>query len=131
MGDLLDVPANCAEALLRHTGWSSEKLMEAFWSDGAGLREKVGVAGWERCAAGGAESSKKEGDEDEAQIALPAAEGEQVTCRICFSDVAAEDTRGPTAPQFFLPTGIIPARAHTHTRTVVLLAPARDSREQA
>ncbi|KAH8050011.1 hypothetical protein JL720_15480 [Aureococcus anophagefferens] len=38
-----EVPPESAEVLLRHVGWSAERLMEAFWSDGERLTGAAGV----------------------------------------------------------------------------------------
>ncbi|KAH8065522.1 hypothetical protein JL720_12755 [Aureococcus anophagefferens] len=40
------VPPESAEVLLRHVGWSAERLMEAFWSDGERLTGAAGVDTW-------------------------------------------------------------------------------------
>ena len=103
-----------AEALLRETGWSSERLMEAFWNDGASLSKRVGVVLWEKACeeeeeeaatvpedAQGARAGVAAGCDFAADrsVALPRAE-EAVTCRICFCDVEASETRAPAAPPF-------------------------------
>ncbi|KAH8063148.1 hypothetical protein JL722_2310 [Aureococcus anophagefferens] len=79
-----------AEVLLRHVGWSAERLMEAFWSDGERLTGAAGVDTW---AADG-------GDAAAAAVALPSAEG-TVTCRICFDDVPASSGRSAPCGHFF------------------------------
>ena len=84
------VPPESAEVLLRHVGWSAERLMEAFWSDGERLTGAAGVDTW---AADGGEAAA-------AAVALPSAEG-TVTCRICFDDVPASSGRSAPCGHFF------------------------------
>jgi ariadne-1 len=70
--ELLGVPVAQAEALLRHAGWNSERLMEGFWGDGERLSRAAGVEAW-------------------GSAAPPAGRGE-ITCRICFADCAPGET---------------------------------------
>lgn len=83
VSELLDVPSCTAEVLLRHTGWSSERLMEKFWVDPEKLREACGVENW---------TNVEEAVEVE-RASSP------VTCRICFSEVS-EVLRAPCGHAF-------------------------------
>ncbi|KAJ1447706.1 hypothetical protein M885DRAFT_537523 [Pelagophyceae sp. CCMP2097] len=87
VSDLLDLPPSYAELLLRHAGWSSERLMEAFVADAAKLANAAGVGLWEREGADGA-------------IKLPCAPAAAVLCRICFCDVT-ETVRAAPCGHFF------------------------------
>ena len=71
--ELLGVPVAQAEALLRHAGWNSERLMEGFWGDGERLSRAAGVEAW-------------------GSAAPPSGIGE-ITCRICFADCAPDEAR--------------------------------------
>jgi len=84
--ELLDVPPDLAEVLLRQKGWSSERLTEAYWADGERLRADAGVAAWAAGPGGG--------------VALPAAPRTQ-TCRICFDAVPADQARASPCGHFF------------------------------
>uniref|UniRef100_A0A7S2SUQ6 RBR-type E3 ubiquitin transferase n=1 Tax=Rhizochromulina marina TaxID=1034831 RepID=A0A7S2SUQ6_9STRA len=44
--DLLDIPPAKGAALLRHMGWSQEKLTDAYWSNADKLEKAVGVDTW-------------------------------------------------------------------------------------
>lgn len=50
IADLVDLPAAGAAALLRYTGWSSEKLLDRFWGDSEGLLNEVGINHWRESA---------------------------------------------------------------------------------
>ena len=63
ISELLDVPRDCAEVLLREKGWSPERLTEQYWADG-----------------------------ERSSVTLPQASG-TVTCRICFDEVPADKAR--------------------------------------
>ena len=82
--ELLDVPVAYAEALLRYSGWNSERLMEAFWDDSERLTREAGVAAWATAAGGGAAA---------AGSSSSSSSGGDVLCRICFVDVAPAECR--------------------------------------
>jgi len=86
VSELLDVPRETAEVLLRHTGWSSEKLTEAYWTDGEALQAAAGVADWTA---------------DDGAVKLPAAGRKKKTCEICFDDVPASQARAAPCGHFF------------------------------
>ena len=80
ISELLDVPRDCAEVLLRQKGWSPERLTEQYWADGEKLRKAAGLEKWTWP------------DGERSSVTLPAAAG-TVTCRICFDEVPADKAR--------------------------------------
>ena len=80
ISELLDVPRDCAEVLLREKGWSPERLTEQYWADGEKLRKAAGLETWTWP------------DGERSSVTLPQASG-TVTCRICFDEVPADKAR--------------------------------------
>ena len=72
ISELLDVPRDCAEVLLREKGWSPERLTEQYWADGEKLRKAAGLETWTWP------------DGERSSVTLPQASG-TVTCRICHN----------------------------------------------
>eukprot|EP00633_Aureoumbra_lagunensis_P003349 CAMPEP_0197289346 /NCGR_PEP_ID=MMETSP0890-20130614/6579_1 /TAXON_ID=44058 ORGANISM="Aureoumbra lagunensis, Strain CCMP1510" /NCGR_SAMPLE_ID=MMETSP0890 /ASSEMBLY_ACC=CAM_ASM_000533 /LENGTH=255 /DNA_ID=CAMNT_0042760693 /DNA_START=113 /DNA_END=881 /DNA_ORIENTATION=- len=95
VSELLDVSISCAEALLRGAGWSSERLLEAYWSNGS-LATNVGVDTW----SGGANTAK---DSDvlcglDSKIPLPkrpSGKNAIKECQICFGDASNNALAAP------------------------------------
>lgn len=93
VSELLEVTASCAEVLLRHKGWSGERLMEAFWDAPDKLKKECGVDTW----SGGADAETVMNLDSD--VSLPA--GAPVTCRICFMEVPASESLGAPCGHMF------------------------------
>jgi len=65
VSELLNVTTSAAEALLRGSGWSSERLMESFMADSDKLSRRCGVETWEGGADVATEADRAD-DEDGA-----------------------------------------------------------------
>ncbi|KAJ1451909.1 hypothetical protein M885DRAFT_528301 [Pelagophyceae sp. CCMP2097] len=87
LADMLEIPVTSAEALLRHSGWSSERLMEAFVCDAASLLRSAGIDRWQRGPSGG--------------VALPQSQEPTLECRICLGDVSAAEGVAAPCGHFF------------------------------
>ena len=98
VSELLNVSASMAEALLRGAGWSNERLLESFWSDGEALQKKCGVDLWQ----GDAETPLCENGLPglDSEIPLPKPK-EPLVCRICFGDIEPGAAVGASCGHFF------------------------------
>eukprot|EP00635_Sarcinochrysidales_sp_CCMP3193_P011834 CAMPEP_0118905578 /NCGR_PEP_ID=MMETSP1166-20130328/9514_1 /TAXON_ID=1104430 /ORGANISM="Chrysoreinhardia sp, Strain CCMP3193" /LENGTH=655 /DNA_ID=CAMNT_0006844849 /DNA_START=310 /DNA_END=2277 /DNA_ORIENTATION=+ len=102
VSELLNVSASCAEALLRGAGWSNERLLESFWSDGEALQKKCGVDLWR----GNAETPLLPDGLPglDSDVPLPAAaerSDEELLCRICFCDIEPGKALGAPCGHLF------------------------------
>jgi len=101
VSELLNVSSSCAEALLRGAGWSNERLLESFWSDGEALQKKCGVLEW----GGSAETPFCEdglpGLDSDVPLPDVKTNSEGLVCRICFCDVEPGEALGAPCGHLF------------------------------
>lgn len=95
VSELLEVATSTAEVLLRHTGWSSERLMEQFWGDPGKMTEECGVDKW----SGGCEGFTA--TDLESAVTLPNPPSQGITCRICFCEVPPSEALGAPCSHMF------------------------------